>query len=251
MEDRSDKNSERLSEDTRQAVDGHCLPSNSVDSRVDGHPHSAATALSLAYRILMRKYSAVYQAEAEVRERSDGLSTRVVADADWMKNRHDGCKNPEGADGSMECESVGTEGYGVCRSLRFSAITTATAPLDGSSIVPICIPYPNTASDVFTTHVHSTRRAAHTTANVHTTPPNDCGTVVPVSQSKIGESGTVWTGSVANALMDARAPEDRGADTKREANQRSNRESATCAKEKQGRESCDECRSRGSRSRGA
>ena len=115
----------------------------------------------------------------------------------------------------MEFESVGTEGYGmVGRSLRFPAITTATAPLDGFSIIPTYTPLPNTASDVFTSHEQSTRRAARTTTNVHTTPPTDCGTVTPEAQCKSSETSSVWTESVARAAMDARAPEDRGADTK-------------------------------------
>ena len=73
MESRSDKNSEIFSEDSQQAVDGHCLLSNSADSRVDGHPRPTRTALTLFDRILLRKYPTAYQAGTEDHERIDGV----------------------------------------------------------------------------------------------------------------------------------------------------------------------------------
>ena len=164
--------------------------SGEIKSRVDGHP------VSLRDRVLMKKFSVSPRMEEHSPESRDGsksLSGPAVArlmstDLEFTsQERVDGlsvCLASEPAD----CEVVG-------RLLRSSATTTATAILDGMSVVPTCTPSTLTASNDSNFHVRSTTRVARTTSSIHPTQP-PVGSVVSLKQ----EEGTSETGEMDRGM---------------------------------------------------
>ena len=137
-------------------LSAHQTPSSMIDElpdgsmRVDGHP--TGNNLTLADRVLLRRFASPVRADGSKRNRRDVM----------VQSNSDECSaGEERADGSEECVNVG----------HVPATTsTATALLDSEPVFPTCIPLSITEAYDSTLQLQSTGGAARSKDAFHETP---------------------------------------------------------------------------------